>query len=59
LSQLLTTLKPAQREAIQLVKIKGFTVKEASLKTGQSVSFVKVNIHRGLAKAAQEARRAT
>jgi len=55
LSQLLTGLKPAQREAIQLVKVRGFTVEEASMRTGQSVSLVKINIHRGLAKAAQVA----
>jgi len=56
LSQLLTALNPAQREVIHLVKIKGFTIEEASLRTGQSVSLVKINIHRGLAKAAQAAR---
>ncbi|MDY0884473.1 sigma-70 family RNA polymerase sigma factor [Dongia soli] len=57
LSQLLTTLNPAQREVIHLVKIEGFTIEEASMKTGQSISLVKVNIHRGLAKASQAAKR--
>ncbi|TXH31781.1 MAG: sigma-70 family RNA polymerase sigma factor [Rhodospirillaceae bacterium] len=57
LSQLLTTLNPAQREVIHLVKIEGFTVEEASVKTGQSISLVKINIHRGLAKASQTAKR--
>jgi len=59
LSQLLTVLNPAQREVIHLVKIKGFTIEEASMRTGQSVSLVKINIHRGLAKAAQAAKRSS
>jgi RNA polymerase sigma-70 factor (ECF subfamily) len=49
LERLLRGLKPAQAEVIRLVKIQGFSVEEASVKTGQSVSLVKVNIHRGLA----------
>lgn len=49
LEQLLGGLKPAQAEVIRLVKIQGFSVEEASARTGQSVSLVKVNIHRGLA----------
>jgi len=57
LSQLMATLKPAQQEAIHLVKIKGFTVEEASIRTGQSISLVKINIHRGLAKVAEVAKR--
>ncbi|PXB00076.1 RNA polymerase subunit sigma-24 [Nostoc sp. 3335mG] len=52
LAQLLCHLKPAQQEAIQLVKLQGFSVEEASVRTGQSTSLVKVNIHRGLAKLA-------
>jgi RNA polymerase sigma factor (sigma-70 family) len=50
LEQLLLGLKPAQAEVIRLVKIQGFSVEEAAARTGQSVSLVKVNIHRGLAK---------
>ena len=50
LEQLLAGLKPAQAEVIRLVKIHGFSVEEASARTGQSVSLVKVNIHRGLAR---------
>ena len=38
------------QDAIRLVKIQGFSIEEASARTGQSVSLVKVNIHRGLAK---------
>ena len=50
LNQLLSGLKPAQADAIRLVKIQGFSVEEASARTGQSISLVKVNIHRGLAR---------
>lgn len=50
LRQLMAELKPAQAEAIRLVKIEGFSVEEASARTGQSGSLVKVNIHRGLAR---------
>jgi RNA polymerase sigma-70 factor (ECF subfamily) len=41
-------LKPAQAEAIRLVKLEGYSVEEASRATGQSISLIKVNIHRGL-----------
>ena len=57
LSQLLKTLSKAQREVIYLVKVEGLTIEEASVKTGQSLSLVKINIHRGLAKASQVAKR--
>lgn len=50
LSRLMAELKPAQAEAIRLVKIEGYSVEEASAKTGQSGSLIKVNIHRGLAR---------
>jgi RNA polymerase sigma-70 factor (ECF subfamily) len=50
LEQLLLTLKPAQAEVIRLVKLQGFSIGEAAQRTGQSVSLVKVNIHRGLAR---------
>jgi RNA polymerase sigma-70 factor (ECF subfamily) len=52
LARLMTELKPAQAEAIRLVKIEGFSVEEASERTGQSGSLIKVNIHRGLARLA-------
>jgi len=48
LERLLGTLKPAQAEVIRLVKLEGCSVEEASRATGQSISLVKVNIHRGL-----------
>jgi len=48
LEALLATIKPAQARAIFLVKIEGYCVEEAAAATGQSVSLVKVNIHRGI-----------
>jgi RNA polymerase sigma factor (sigma-70 family) len=48
LERLLGTLKPAQAEAIRLVKLEGRSIEETSRATGQSISLVKVNIHRGL-----------
>jgi RNA polymerase sigma-70 factor (ECF subfamily) len=48
LRDLIGRLKPAQQQAIRLVKLDGFSVEEASARTGQSPSLVKVNIHRGL-----------
>jgi RNA polymerase sigma-70 factor (ECF subfamily) len=48
LERLFTQLPSAQVEAIELVKIEGLSVSEASRMTGQSESLIKVNIHRGL-----------
>jgi RNA polymerase sigma factor (sigma-70 family) len=50
--QLLAELKPPQAEAIRLVKLEGYSVEETSRATGQSISLVKVNIHRGLKRLA-------
>ena len=50
LGRLLGQLRPAQADAIRLVKIDGLSVEETSTRTGQSASLVKVNIHRGLAR---------
>jgi RNA polymerase sigma factor (sigma-70 family) len=52
LQQLLAELKSPQAEAIRLVKLEGYSVEEASRVTGQSVSLIKVNIHRGLKRLA-------
>ncbi|GMN02068.1 sigma-70 family RNA polymerase sigma factor [Erythrobacter sp. MTPC3] len=52
LDRLFVQLTDKQAEAIELVKIGGLSIKEASEKTGQSESLVKVNIHRGLRKLA-------
>lgn len=48
LDALMTRLKPAQANAIRLVKIEGLSVKEAAERLGQTIALVKVNIHRGL-----------
>ncbi len=50
LERLLQELKPGQAEVIRLVKLQGLSVEEAAARTGQSVSLVKVNIHRGLGR---------
>ena len=52
LEALLRTLKPAQAAVIRLVKLQGHSIEEAAARTGQSVSLVKVNIHRGLGRLA-------
>ena len=48
LERLFEALPDAQQRAIELVKIEGLSISEASQTTGQSESLVKVNIHRGL-----------
>lgn len=50
LERLLGELRPAQAQAILLVKLQGYSIQEASDETGQSVSAVKMNIHRGLGR---------
>ena len=50
LERLFVYLPEKQVEAIELVKIEGLSIAEASARTGQSESLVKVNIHRGLKK---------
>ena len=57
LEGLLRELKPAQSEVIRLVKLQGHSIEEAAARTGQSVSLVKVNIHRGLGRLASMAQR--
>jgi RNA polymerase sigma factor (sigma-70 family) len=48
IERLLSFLPASQAKAINLVKIDGLSVVEASLVCGQSESLIKVNIHRGL-----------
>ncbi|MFC7555400.1 sigma-70 family RNA polymerase sigma factor [Pseudoroseomonas wenyumeiae] len=50
LTSLLGELRPAQSQVIQLVKLEGYSLEEASSRTGQSIAAVKVNIHRGIAR---------
>lgn len=49
MANLFERLRRPQAEAIRLVKLQGFSVREAAVMTGQSEALVKVNIHRGLA----------
>jgi RNA polymerase sigma-70 factor (ECF subfamily) len=57
LETLMRELKPAQAAVIRLVKLQGFTIEEAAVRTGQSVPLVKVNIHRGLGRLTKIVRR--
>ena len=50
LDGLFALLPPSQARAIELVRIEGRSVAEASVRCGQSESLVKVNVHRGLKK---------
>ena len=50
--RLFARLPSGQAQAIELVKIEGLSIEEASQRSGQSESLVKVNIHRGLKKLA-------
>lgn len=50
LERLFDHLPPPQARAIELVKIEGLSIAEASQSCGQSESLIKVNIHRGLKK---------
>jgi RNA polymerase sigma factor (sigma-70 family) len=57
LERLLRELKPAQSDVIRLVKLQGLSIEEAAARTGQSISLVKVNIHRGLGRLTSIVRR--
>lgn len=50
LATLLAQLPSAQREAIRLTHIEGYSVAEAAERSGQSIASVKVGTHRGLKK---------
>jgi RNA polymerase sigma-70 factor (ECF subfamily) len=50
LASLLGGLRPAQVQAITLVKLQGYSVEDVVRETGMSPSAVKMNIHRGLAR---------
>lgn len=50
LHSLLRELRPAQAQAILLVKVQGYSIEDASGATGLSPSAIKMNIHRGLAR---------
>jgi RNA polymerase sigma-70 factor (ECF subfamily) len=48
IQQALTGLTRGQREAIELVKLQGLSLKEASAVSGRSVSSLKLHVHRAL-----------
>ncbi|MET0239477.1 MAG: sigma-70 family RNA polymerase sigma factor [Sphingobium sp.] len=50
LASLLDELRPAQVQAITMVKLQGYSVEDVVRVTGLSASAVKMNIHRGLAR---------
>lgn len=52
LAGLLRTLRPAQAQAIMLMKVQGYSIEDASRDTGLSTSASKMNILRGLARLA-------
>ncbi len=54
LKRLLQTLPSAQRQAIELTKLQGFSVLEVAKQLGLSESVIKVNVHRGLKRLASQ-----
>jgi RNA polymerase sigma-70 factor (ECF subfamily) len=46
--QLLQQLPPRQRQALEALKLKGLSLKEAAAVSGQSVGALKVNTHRAI-----------
>jgi RNA polymerase sigma-70 factor (ECF subfamily) len=48
LAQMTSELSPAQREALDLVKLREMSLLEASAQSGQSVASLKVNVHRAI-----------
>jgi RNA polymerase sigma-70 factor (ECF subfamily) len=50
LARMSSALSPAQKEALDLVKLKEMSLVEASAVSGQSVASLKVNIHRAIKK---------
>ena len=49
-AHMLEALTPKQREALELLKLKEMTLKEASAASGQTVGALKVNVHRAIQK---------
>lgn len=56
IDRMLAKLPRKQREAIQLTRLEGFSVAEASEKTGQSASGIKIGVHRGLKRLMDQVR---
>jgi RNA polymerase sigma factor (sigma-70 family) len=53
IDRLMAALPPGQATALRLVKLEGQSIEAASILCGQSVSLVKVNIHRGMQRMAK------
>ncbi|WP_129793154.1 RNA polymerase sigma factor [Sphingosinicella sp. CPCC 101087] len=47
-TRMMNELTPKQREALELVKLKEYSMAEASAASGQSVASLKVNVHRAM-----------
>ena len=50
LDHVTSSLTPRQKEALNLVKLRGMSLSEAAGASGQSVALLKVNIHRAMRK---------
>lgn len=48
LSELMGRLPEGQREAVELLKLQGLSLSEASLRSGRSVGTLKVSVHRAI-----------
>jgi RNA polymerase sigma-70 factor (ECF subfamily) len=48
IASMLGSLSPAQRQAVELVKVRELSLAEASVVSGQSIGALKVNVHRAL-----------
>ncbi len=48
LSQAIRDLPPAQREAVEMLKIREMSLKEASAASGMSITALKVSVHRAI-----------
>jgi RNA polymerase sigma-70 factor (ECF subfamily) len=48
LGKAMTTLPPSQRQAIELMKLREMSLKEAAAATGTTVGALKVSVHRGM-----------
>ena len=48
LEKAIDELPPMQRKAVQLLKLKEMSLKEASTESGMSIAALKVNVHRAV-----------
>ena len=55
LARLMDELPPRQKEALELTKLREMSLAEASAASGQSVSSLKVNVHRAIKRLRLEA----